>query len=217
MIFSKWLLSIKNSISIIAIILLVSFGFVIKEQYKENKKLNLELSKTINNLRQYESMMSGTESDNRVLQLTVEDFKQSNDSLINELDKTRRELGIKDKELNIAISNQTVIKDTIVGVIDQSDEELPIKDSDFTITLEPNQLTSIQISRVGNKVECIPIIYNTQDLFITKKKEYRNNRKHFFDRLIHFDFKKDKIERYQIVNSNDLIKTIDTRVINLSN
>ena len=106
-------------------------------------------------------------------------------------------------------STETIIRDTIV-------EKIPINDTNFTIELKPNQLTTITVSRKDSIFTHTMEILNRQDLFIYTKKVYRNQYKNFFQRLIHFDFKKDKINKYQIVNSNDLIKVIDTRVINIS-
>jgi hypothetical protein len=46
-------------------------------------------------------------------------------------------------------------------------------------------------------------------------KQYRNKYKNWFKRLVHFDWKKDKVNTYQIANSNDLVKVTDTRVVEI--
>lgn len=176
--------------------------------YKKVQEKDLQLGNSINNVRQYESIISEIENDNRALKFTIDDFKTSKDSLINELDKTKKELSIKDKELSLAVSNVTVITDTIIG-------EVPAEDKNFFVELKPNELTTITISRKDELVECIPTIYNTQNLLVYNRKEYRNQNKKFFKRLFTLDFKKDNIQRYDITNSNDLIQTLDTRVIHI--
>ena len=65
-------------------------------------------------------------------------------------------------------------------------------------------------------ITCIPEIYNHQDLFITEEKVYRKKYKNWFQRLIHFDFKKDKVESYKIINSNDLIRVLDRKSTRLN-
>ena len=192
-------------------IVLIIAGLGLSNLYLNNKvqKLDNELGIAKNNARQYESLASKKEKDNRVLQLTVEDFRQSNDSLVQELAKKSDSIKIKDKKLKQALSVSTVLTDTIVKVI-------PSKDKDFSVVLKSNPLTTIKVSRVDSILTCIPEIYNSQDLFVYKEKVWRNRRKNWFQRLIHFDFKKDEIERYQIINTNELIQVTETRVISIS-
>lgn len=191
------------------LILLLYFGLSSLYYSSKVKRLDKELSIALNNSRQYESLLDQNKSDNRVLQLTINDFKNSNDSLMNVIANQSKKLAIKDKELKQAMSVSTVLVDTLHQVI-------PAKEKDFLVELKPNQLTTIKIQRVDSMLTCIPEIYNRQDLFVYSRKEYRNKRKNFFDRLIHFDFKKDKINRYQILNTNDLIQVTDTRIVNIS-
>jgi hypothetical protein len=170
--------------------------------------LDNDLSKAKNNIEAYQSMLNNQYEANRVLQLDISDFKHSNDSLIQELSKVQDQLKIKDKKLKEAMRVSTVLTDTIV-------KKIPV-DRDFYAELQSNQLTTIKISRKDSILTCIPVIYNHQDLFITEEKVYRKKYKNWFQRLIHFDFKKDKLESYKIINSNDLIRVTNTRVIKLS-
>lgn len=170
--------------------------------------LDEALGSAKNNVVAYQNMLSNRRDENRVLQLTIEDFKQSNDSLIMELSKTKDQLKIKDKKLKEALKVSTVLTDTLI-------QKVPI-DRDFSTVIQPNALTTFKITRKDTSLTCIPEIYNHQDIFITEEKVYRNKYKNFFQRLIHFDFKKDKVEDYKIVNSNDLIRVLDTRIIKIT-
>lgn len=172
------------------------------------KQLDKELGSARNNIEYYQKALEGTQDQNRVLQLTIEDFKFSNDSLIKELSNTQDQLKIKDKKLKEAMKVSTVLTDTIIDIV-------PI-DRDFYVELKSNQLTTIKISRVGEQITCIPEIYNHQDVYITEEKVYRKKYKNWFQRLIHFDFKKDKVQNFQIINSNDLIRVLDTRIIKIT-
>lgn len=190
-------------IGIIALLSIVSYNL-----YNKVNELDKQLSNALNNVQQYQSIVSEVQDENRVLQLTIDDFNLSKDSALQELSITKDSLNIKNKELKQAISATTLITDTII-------QQIPIE-TNFNVELKPNQLTTIKISRVDSTITCIPEIYNHQDLFIYNKKVYRNRYKNWFQRLIHFDFKKDKIQRYQIVNSNNLLKVLDTRVVSIS-
>lgn len=190
-------------IGIIALLSIVSYNL-----YNKVNELDKLLSNALNNVQQYQSIVSEVKDENRVLQLTIDDFNLSKDSVLQELSITKDSLNIKNKELKQAMSATTLITDTII-------QQIPIE-TNFNVELKPNQLTTIKISRVDSTITCIPEIYNHQDLFIYNKKVYRNRYKNWFQRLIHFDFKKDKIQRYQIVNSNNLLKVLDTRVVSIS-
>ena len=194
----------------VLIIIVFSLLFInnIRLQNKVNS-LDKELARSNNNASTWENIANSNIDNNNTLELTIQEYKNSNDSLIKVINDQQEKLNIKDNQLYQITSTETVIRDTIV-------EKIPINDTDFTIELKPNQLTTIIVSRKDSIFTHTMEILNRQDLFIYTKKVYRNQYKNFFQRLIHFDFKKDKVNRYQIINSNDLIKVIDTRVINIS-
>ena len=194
----------------VLIIIVFSLLFInnIRLQNKVNS-LDKELTRSMNNASTWENIANSNIDNNNTLELTIQEYKNSNDSLIKVINDQQEKLKIKDNQLYQIASTETVIRDTIV-------EKMPINDTDFTIELKPNQLTTITVSRKDSIFTHTMEILNRQDLFIYTKKVYRNQYKNFFQRLIHFDFKKDKVNRYQIINSNDLIKVIDTRVINIS-
>src|SRR5574344_2015735 len=194
----------------VLIIIVFSLLFInnIRLQNKVNS-LDKELARSMNNASTWENIANSNIDNNNTLELTIQEYKNSNDSLIKVINDQQEKLNIKDNQLYQITSTETIIRDTIV-------EKIPINDTDFTIELKPNQLTTITVSRKDSIFTHTMEILNRQDLFIYTKKVYRNQYKNFFQRLIHFDFKKDKVNRYQIVNSNDLIKVIDTRVINIS-
>lgn len=172
------------------------------------ERQDAEIARVTSNMRQYESTNNALASDNRVLELKLNEISYSKDSTIAELNKVRKSLKIKDKELKQAMSVKTVIRDTLTT-------KIPVE-INFTAELKPNQLTTIKVIREDSILTCIPEIYNSQHLYTYERKEYRNKRKNFFDRLIHFDFKKDVIKRYNIVNTNELIKVQETRIIDIS-
>lgn len=172
-------------------------------------KLNEQVAISMNNAEAWEDIANKSVEKSRVLQLNIEEFKHSNDSLIKLANEQQKELKIKDKQLRQVSSVETAIRDTTVKIV-------PIENKDFAIELKPNQLTTINVTRKDSVLTHTMEILNHQDLFVYEEKVWRNQYKNFFQRLIHFDFKKDKISKYQIVNSNNLIKVLDTRIINIS-
>ena len=196
----------------IKVLIIIAFSLLFINNIRLQNKVNSldkELTRSINNASTWENIATSNIDNNNTLEFTIQEYKNSNDSLIKVINDQQEKLNIKDNQLYQITSTETVIRDTIV-------EKIPINDTDFTIELKPNQLTTITVSRKDSIFTHTMEILNRQDLFIYTKKVYRNQYKNFFQRLIHFDFKKDKVNRYQIINSNDLIKVIDTRVINIS-
>ena len=196
----------------IKVLIIIAFGLLFINNIRLHNKVNSldnELANALSNSKAWENIANSNNENNNTLELTIQEYKNSNDSLIRIINDQQEKLKIKDNQLRQVTSTETIIRDTIV-------EKIPINDTDFTIELKPNQLTTITVSRKDSIFTHTMEILNRQDLFIYTKKVYRNQYKNFFQRLIHFDFKKDKINKYQIVNSNDLIKVIDTRVINIS-
>lgn len=196
----------------IKVLIIIAFSLLFINNIRLQNKVNSidkELANALNNAKAWENIANSNIDNNNTLKLTIQEYKNSNDSLIKVINDQQEKLNIKDNQLYQVTSTETIIRDTIV-------EKIPINDTDFTIELKPNQLTTITVSRKDSIFTHTMEILNRQDLFIYTKKVYRNQYKNFFQRLIHFDFKKDKINKYQIVNSNDLIKVIDTRVINIS-
>ena len=196
----------------IKVLIIIAFSLLFINNIRLQNKVNSldkELANALSNSKAWENIANSNNENNNTLELTIQEYKNSNDSLIKVINDQQEKLKIKDNQLRQVTSTETIIRDTIV-------EKIPINDTDFTIELKPNQLTTITVSRKDSILTHTMEILNRQDLFIYTKKVYRNQYKNFFQRLIHFDFKKDKINKYQIVNSNDLIKVIDTRVMNIS-
>ena len=90
------------------------------------------------------------------------------------------------------------------------------KEVDFTKELKLNSLTTITVSRKDSILTTILDLKNQQILIVEEKKEYRNKYKNLWKRFWHFDWKKDRVQKYQIKNTNDLIKVTDTRVIKMT-
>ena len=199
-------------ISKVKIALIVLIGLLLGNNIRLQKKVNTldeQVATALNNTQTWIDIANERADKSRVLQLTLDDFKHTNDSLIKLSKDQQKKLKIKDNQLRQVTSTETIIRDTITEVI-------PSENKDFSVELKPNQLTTIKVARKDSILSHTMEILNHQDLFVYEQKTYRRQYKNWFIRLLHFDFKKDKISKYQIINSNDLIQVIDTRVINIS-
>ena len=193
-----------NVIAVVIIMMLTAFLFI---QNNKLKYVNNKLDTVQNNYEYYMNKSSNVEQQNKVLQLIIDDYKETKDSLVTEIKTTQKKLEIKDKELRQAqLLKQQIKHDTTVVV----------KSNDFKLEIKPNNLTSIIINKKDSLLTHSLSIQNQQTLFITNKRIYRNKYKNWFTRLLHFDFKKKNNISYQIHNSNDLIEITDSRMIELN-
>ncbi len=202
------LTEIKTYLSKLAVTIIIGLtAFCVYQGYQINR-MNKELGTVTNNYRAYQDMTSKLNQTNRTLQLQIDELKCSNDSLIKYANKVQKELKVKDKHLQQVQVINTEIRDTITQVI--------TKEIDFKAELKLNPLTTIMVQRQDSILTASLDLKNSQVLFIEEKKEYRRRYKNWLQRLIHFDFKKDRVRHYQINNSNPLIKVTDTRIVEVT-
>lgn len=199
----SWL---SKNFKVLAVFIIGIFAAFVVLQHNQLKDKNKEIDRLNNNILYYQEQQDTLQNDNRVLRLTVDEFKDSKDSIVQQLNNVRKELNIKDKQLEQAQSQtQQIIVDTAIVV----------KENNFKEVIRPNELTSIIIAKTDSILTVKIDIKNTQTLFLSSKKVYKREYKNWFRRLLKFDFKKQRVYRYTIKNSNELIKVTDTRLITL--
>lgn len=199
----SWL---SKNFKVLAVFIIGIFAAFVVLQHNQLKDKNKEIDRLNNNILYYQEQQDTLQYDNRVLRLTVDEFKDSKDSIVQQLNNVRKELNIKDKQLEQAQSQtQQIIVDTAIVV----------KENNFKEVIRPNELTSIIIAKTDSILTAKIDIKNTQTLFLSSKKVYKRQYKNWFRRLLKFDFKKQRVYRYTIKNSNELIKVTDTKLITL--
>lgn len=187
----------------------LALGLTCVRQGNKIKTQDARISQIYNNYKYYESQFNNTEKQNRVLQLTVNELKLSKDSLVQAINKAKKELKVKDQNLKEAHVINTEMKDTTTV-------KIITKEVDFTKELKLNSLTTITVSRKDSILTTILDLKNQQILIVEEKKEYRNKYKNLWKRFWHFDWKRDRVQKYQIKNTNDLINVTETRVIKVN-
>ena len=141
----------------------------------------------------------------------MESLRHQKDSVLNKLDSVRQELKIKSKYLQFAATQKQVfyvIQSKGVG----GDLTEILKDTVYSDSIKYNDQTTVNYT-IGKDTVSIGLdVQNTQFLYVYKHKQYKN-KKNFIQRLFTWDWKRVTIERYEIVNTNDLLKTSDVRVV----
>lgn len=192
---------------IVSGLILLILGSVTTVLYTKYKNAVNENDRLRTNLEYYQSRYSQGDSTNIVLRHTAAELSSSRDSLIQKVGSLRKELGLKPKSVQTIVYTETVLRDTIRDTI-------PVT-LNFTATVKPNSQTSIEVIRQNSSLTVIPDIRNEQTVFVYTEEKYKY--KCWFSRLIHFNFKKFRTDKYIIENSNDLIKTGESRVVNVEN
>ena len=210
----KYLLSNRKTlfkaISGLCVGLLLCWGITLHNQ---NKKLSQNLETAQNNIEAYQGLLSDSQQASNVLKLTVEQLQNSKDSVLHKLDSVRKELKIKPKQIHTAATQTQVLN--VIGSKGVGGNII-VKDSIYTDSILYNPLTKVKYT-IGNDTVNIAIdLRNEQYLYVYTKREYKN-KKNFFKRLFTLDFKKVTKYKYNIVNTNDLLKSKDVRIVESNN
>ena len=202
--------SVAKTILAVCISLLLVFSI---SMYKNNKKLTTSLEQAQNNIEAYQGLVSSSQQANGVLRLDISQLKESKDSLLQKIDSVREKNKIKAKEITTAATQTQVLNVNkskgVRGII------LP-KDTIYKDSIQYNNLTTVYYTIHKDSINIGIDLKNTQYLYIYAKKEYKN-KKNFFKRLFTLDFKKVIKYKYTIVNTNDLLKQKDVRIVEQNN
>lgn len=190
--------------------LLVVFSINI---YKQNKRLSKSLEMAQNNIEAYQGILNGSQQANNVLKLDMSQLRNINDSLIQKIDSVREQLKLKPKVIKTtATQTQTIYVTASKGVRGQDIIKTIQRDTVYKDTIQINPLTKVNYTIGKDTVSVNLDIKNQQFLYVYKHRQYKN-KKSFIKRLFTLDFKKVDMYKYQIINTNDIIKTSDVRVI----
>lgn len=142
--------------------------------------------------------------------MSFDELQYQRDSVLTKLDSVRQELKIKTKQVRTAATQMQALNvNASKGVRGQV---IVKEDTIFSDSIQYNDLTKVYYT-IGNDTINIALdVQNTQYLFIYKQREYKN-KKNFFKRLFTLDFKKVTKYKYNIENTNDLLKTSDVRIV----
>lgn len=210
----SWLMSHKKiafkALLSLLVGLLVVFSINI---YKQNKRLSKSLEMAQNNIEAYQGILNGSQQANNVLKLNMSQLRNINDSLIQKIDSVREQLKLKPKVIKTtATQTQTIYVTASKGVRGQDIIKTIQRDTVYKDTIQINPLTKVNYTIGKDTVSVNLDIKNQQFLYVYKHRQYKN-KKSFIKRLFTLDFKKVDMYKYQIVNTNDIIKTSDVRVI----
>lgn len=187
----------------------ICYGIIV---HSSNKKLSESLEQAQNNIEAYQDMINNSDSVNSVLQMDLKNLQNSNDKLIQQIDSVRKQIKIKKTSLTSAATQTQAIIVNKSKEITGKDLITILKDTTYIDSIQYNKYTTVYYTIGKDTVNIGLNLKNTQYLYTYKQKEYKN-KKNFFKRLFTLDFKKVTRYKYKIINTNDLLKTSDVRII----
>lgn len=79
--------------------LVLILGYALRITLKSKKAIEMEWKNAVENVKSYSDLYSKSENSNKAFKLTIDQLKNSNDSIFQKLDETRKELEVRDSKL----------------------------------------------------------------------------------------------------------------------
>lgn len=192
----------------LSILSVVNNYFLIKSKLRADKKLK----ESVENTKAYSELFSNSENKNRAFKLTIDQLKNSNDSIFQELNKARKELKVKNSKLKslqyVSSSFSRVDTITLKG-------DTIFKDSHIDIdTLLFDDWYSVKVGlKYPSTVTVEPTFKSIKYIVVSAKKETVNPPKRFF--LFRWFQKKQIRLNVDVVEKNPYVQNQDNRFVEI--
>lgn len=204
----------KNYIHIVTALLLITFiiitiivGILLNKRSKTEKKWK----EAVENTKAYSELYSNSEHKNRAFKLTIDQLKNSNDSIFQKLNEARKDLKVKDSKLKSLqyVSSSFYKVDTITV------RDTIFKDSHVNIdTLLSDEWYSVKVGlKYPSTVTVEPSFKSIKYIVVSAKKETVNPPKRFF--LFRWFQKKQIRLNVDVVEKNPYVQSQDNRFVEI--
>ena len=203
---------IKKWLTIVLLIILPILSFFTYNLYKQNIRLQENLSVAITNEKAYISENSSLKEESRVFKFTVDQLTYYNDSLTQSMEKVRKELKIKDKNIKQMqyLLSEASKKDTIV-----------FRDTIFTNSVSIDTIVgdkwyNLKLRlRYPSTVIADPTFVSEKYIMVSMRKETIDPpKKNWLLRLFQ---KKHRVAEVEVVEKNPYINSEKQRFIEIIN
>lgn len=195
-------------ISLLMVVLFISIYALFSTKRSADKKMK----EAVENAKAYSELFSNSEDKNRAFKLTIDQLKNSNDSIFKELNEARKELKVKDSKLKSLqyVSSSFFKVDTITLKGDTI-----FKDSHVNIdTLLFDDWYSVKVGlKYPSTVTVEPFFKSIKYIVVSAKKETVNPPKRFF--LFRWFQKKQIRLNVDVVEKNPYVQNQDNRFVEI--
>ena len=197
---NKWLIAV-----------LIICGISVYTMYLHMQELDSKYKIAMANVKNYDSQLGKYKEQNMALQLTVSQLGYYQDSILKELDETRKKLKIKDKDLQsvhyvyseFTKTDTLVLKDTI------------FKDRAFALdTVLGDSWYNVQVGlKYPSLVSVNPSFRSEKHIVVSTKKETVNPPKKFW--LFRLFQKKHRVLKVNIIEKNPYVQNEQSEYIQI--
>lgn len=197
----------KRVLYIIVVFLAIICGLLIKKAIETERKYEAAVA----NIKAYDLELSKAKQKSVAYQLTISQLEYFQDSVIKELEDTRKELKIKAKNLKAmqAVSSSFTKKDTVV--FRDTLFLNPYLDVDTTIN---DEWYSVQIGlKYPSTIAVSPCFVSKKHILVSTRKETVNPPKKFF--LLRWFQKKHQVIQVDVVEKNPYVENETSKYIEI--
>lgn len=195
-------------IALLGITSAIIIGVLLNQRSKTEKKWK----DAVENAKAYSELFSNSENKNRAFKLTIDQLKNSNDSIFQELNEARKELKVKDSKLkSLQYVSSSFSK---VNTITLKDDTV-FKDPQLNIdTLLSDKWYSVKVGlKYPSTVTIEPKFLSIKYIVVSAKKETVNPPKRFF--LFRWFQKKQIRVNVDVVEKNPYVQNQDNRFVEI--
>ena len=194
----------------LGIIIIVLLG-VISIMWKQAKTVSEKWKTAEGNVKAYANLASSAEGQVAALQLSVDQLEYFNDSVLQELDKTRKQLKVKGKNLKTLqfVTSSFIVNDTIVL------KDTIFKDPEINIdTLIGDEWYNVRLGlKYPSTIAVKPYFKSEKHIIVSSKKETVNPPKKFF--LFRLFQKKHQVLQVDVVEKNPYVENESSRYVEI--
>lgn len=194
-------------ISILMVVLFVNIYALFSTKRSTDKKWK----EAVENAKAYGELFSNSENKNRAFKLTIDQLKNSNDSIFQELNEARKELKVNDSKLKSLqyVSSSFSKVDTVTL------RDTIFRDSHVNIdTLLSDKWYSVKVGlKYPSSVSIEPKFLSIKYIVVSAKKETVNPPKRFF--LFRWFQKKQVRVNVDVVEKNPYVQNQDNRFVEI--
>lgn len=193
---------------ILSVLSVINNYYLVKSKLSADKKWK----EAVENAKAYSELFSNSENKNRAFKLTIDQLKNSNDSIFKQLNEARKELKVKDSKLKslqyVSSSFSKVDTITLKG-------DTIFKDSHINIdTLLSDEWYSVKVGlKYPSTVTVEPTFKSIKYIVVSAKKETVNPSKRFF--LFRWFQKKQIRLNVDVVEKNPYVQNQDNRFVEI--
>lgn len=193
---------------VLSVLSVINNYYLVKSKLSADKKWK----EAVENAKAYSELFSNSENKNRAFKLTIDQLKNSNDSIFKELNEARKELKVKDSKLKslqyVSSSFSKVDTITLKG-------DTIFKDSHVNIdTLLSDEWYSVKVGlKYPSTVTVEPTFKSIKYIVVSAKKETVNPPKRFF--LFRWFQKKQIRLNVDVVEKNPYMQNQDNRFVEI--